>query len=78
MTKIPPLITVDSSSVRQVGHSNETLFVRYNDNRLVRYPGVTVEQYVKLGEAGNTYRNSMLRYLREAILPGVKGIEVEE
>jgi hypothetical protein len=73
MTQIPPLITVDSSSVRQVGHADNTLFVRYHDGRLVRYPGVTTKQYEALGNA-----RSILRYLREAILPGVKGIEVEE
>jgi hypothetical protein len=73
MTKLPPLITVDSSSVQQVGYADQTLFVRYNDGRLVRYLGVTVEQYQALGNA-----RSVLRYLREAILPGAHGIVVEE
>lgn len=70
---IPPLITVTCPSVKQVGHTNDTLFVRYNDGRLLRYSGVTVEQYQALGNA-----NSMLRYLREAILPGRSGEPVEE
>ena len=70
---IPPLITVDDPSLRQVAYADGALYVRYNDGRLVRYPGVPVEKYVALEKAP-----SMLRYLREAILPGIKGEVVEE
>lgn len=73
MTKIPPLITVDDPGLQQVAYAQGALYVRYNDGRLVRYPGVTVEQFQRLGKS-----RSMLRYLREAILLGIKGETVEE
>ena len=73
MTKVPPLIEVNDPSLKQVGYADNTLFVRYNDGRLLRYQGVSAEQYAAMGRA-----RSLLRYLREVILPGNKGILIED
>lgn len=71
--KIPPMLDVTDPSLKQVGYTEGKLFVRYNDGRLIAYPGVSVEQYAAMGNA-----RSLLRFLREAILPGNKGTLIED
>lgn len=70
---IPPLLSVTSTSIQQVGHSNDTLFVRFKTGKLYRYPGVNAEQYAALGSA-----KSLGKHLREAIFPKHKGELVKE
>lgn len=67
------MLDVNDPSLRQVGYTDNTLFVRYNDGRLIAYPGVSIDQYAAMGNA-----RSLLRFLRDAILPGNKGTLIED
>lgn len=70
---IPPLLSVKSSSVAQVGHADGALFVRFKGGKLYRYPGVSADAYAELGKA-----ESIGKHLAALLFNKQQGIVVPE
>lgn len=70
---IPAMERVKSSSIAEIGHDGQHLFLRYAAGNLYRFKDITVEQY-------NTMRNakSIGQHVNAFIIPKAKGVLVRE
>lgn len=70
---IPKLERVKSSSISEIGHDGQHLFVRYAAGNLYRFKDISVEQYNALRNA-----KSAGNHMNTYIIPKTKGVLVNE
>jgi len=72
-SKIPALTRVKSSSITEVGHEGDTMYVRFAAGNLYRFPGISAKQYQDALAA-----KSIGSHVSNFIIQKVKGIPVRE
>lgn len=70
---IPALTRVKSSSIAEVGHEDDTMYVRFAAGSLYRFPGISAKQYQDALAA-----KSIGSHVSNFIIQKVKGIPVRE